>query len=100
MNMSWFLTQARDSATDGGQLYRENQYDRVHSKDFETLQSTLFFFFLMHIKNSTNSLMRDKARQITVTQHFFFTLLVQIQAGNYRFQLLVGFLGIQDSVVT
>lgn len=59
-----------------------------------------FFFFLLHIKNSTNSLMRDKARQITVTQHFFFTLLVQIQAGNYRFQLLVGFLGIQDSVVT
>lgn len=30
-----------------------------------------FFFFLLHIKNSTNSLMKDKARQITVTQHFF-----------------------------
>lgn len=44
----------------------------------------LHFFFLLHIKNSTNSLMRDKARQITVTQHFFFTVLVQIQAGNLQ----------------
>lgn len=45
---------------------------------------SLHFFFLLHIKNSTNSLMRDKARQITVTLHFFFTVLVQIQAGNLQ----------------
>lgn len=78
--------------------------EKINTTEFTVriliLYNLLFLFFLLHIKNSTNSLMRDKARQITVTQHFFFTLLVQIQAGNYRFQLLIGFLGIQDSVVT